>query len=69
MDPWTHRAAAGAAASAAAVCIYFVRLGGAPRAPLDVRDTGSILKTSRSRWAWQKLKMLSRSFPGDADQN
>ena len=51
MDPWIHGsaagaaaraaagAAAGAAASAAAVCIYYVSLGGAFRAPLDVRDT------------------------------
>ena len=50
MDPWIHGsaagaaaraaagAAAGAAASAAAVCIYYVSLGGALRAPLDVRD-------------------------------
>ena len=46
MDPWIHgsaagaaaRAAAVAAASAAAVCIYYVSLGGALRAPLDVRD-------------------------------
>ena len=50
MDPWIHGsaagaaaraaagAAAGAAASAAAVCIYYVSIGGALRAPLDVRD-------------------------------
>ena len=50
MDPFIHGsvagaaaraaagAAAGAAASAAAVCIYYVSLGGALRAPLDVRD-------------------------------
>ena len=50
MDPWIHGSAAGAAAraaagaaaravsSAAAGCIYYVSLGGALRAPLDVRD-------------------------------
>ena len=46
MDPWIYgaaaraaaRAAAGAAAGAAAVCIYYVGLGGALRAPLNVRD-------------------------------
>ena len=38
IDPWIHGSAAGAAASAAAVCIYYVSLGGALRAPLDVRD-------------------------------
>ena len=34
MDPWIH----GSAAGAAAVRIYYVSLGGALRAPLDVRD-------------------------------
>ena len=34
MDPWIH----GSAAGAAAVCTYYVIIGGALRAPLYVHD-------------------------------
>ena len=54
-------AAAGAAASAAAVCIYYVSLGGALRAPLDVRDKvhTCLLYTSPSPRDRQKSRMPS----------
>ena len=38
MYPWIHGSAAGATASAAAVCTYYVIIGGALRASLCVHD-------------------------------
>ena len=38
MNPWIHGSAAGAAASAATVCTYYVIIGGALRALLYLHD-------------------------------